>query len=174
MKLPNERPSGRRTIIHTDGACIPNPGPGGWGAMIRVLDGDHEISLTEISGGERDTTNNRMELRAGIEAVRTLTLEEGSPVLIYSDSKYVINGITEWLASWKARGWRTAAKEPVKNVDLWRELDGLTAFHDISWRWVKGLAGDPHNERVDQLANAAAVRASQHHHQRWHNETAEA
>ena len=132
--------------IHTDGACKGNPGPGGWGALL--VSGGHE---KELFGGARDTTNNRMELTAVIEALGAL--KKPCEVVLYTDSSYVQKGITEWIHAWKARGWKTADKKPVKNDDLWRALDAAAARHRISWRWVKGHAGDPGNERADALAN---------------------
>jgi ribonuclease HI len=134
--------------IYTDGGCRGNPGPGGWAATLRH--GTHE---KEISGAVPDTTNNRMELMAVIEALRTL--KRPVAVRLYTDSQYVRLGITEWLKSWKARGWRTAARQPVKNQDLWEQLDALVSNHQIEWHWVPGHAGVPGNERVDALANAA-------------------
>jgi ribonuclease HI len=135
-------------IIYTDGACKGNPGPGGWGVLMRS--GAVEKTL---HGGERETTNNRMELTAVIEALKAL--KRPCQVTLYLDSEYVRKGVTEWLAGWKAKGWKTAAKQPVKNVDLWQVLDDLVqgAGHRIEWRWVKGHAGDPGNERADALAN---------------------
>lgn len=134
--------------IYTDGACKGNPGVGGWGALL--LSAGFE---KELYGGELSTTNNRMELTAVIEALAAL--RRPCNVELYLDSEYVRKGITEWIAGWKARGWRTAAKQDVKNVDLWRQLDQLvsTAGHQIDWRWVKGHSGDPGNERADMLAN---------------------
>lgn len=132
--------------IFTDGACKGNPGPGGWGALLRY--GDHE---RELFGGERDTTNNRMELRAAIEGLKALS--EPCRVTLTTDSTYVKNGINAWLAGWKAKGWKTAAKKPVKNVDLWQALDEQNARHEVTWAWVKGHSGHPENERADQLAN---------------------
>ena len=134
--------------IYTDGACKGNPGPGGWGVLL--LSGDSE---KELFGGELATTNNRMELTAVIEALTAL--KRPCRVTLYLDSEYVRKGITEWIHGWKARGWRTAAKQPVKNVDLWQKLDAVVAGNDhkIDWRWVKGHAGDPGNERADALAN---------------------
>ncbi len=132
--------------IHTDGACSGNPGPGGWGAVLRAGE-----LVKEIKGGEADTTNNRMELTAAIEALAAL--KRPSRVVLYTDSTYVRQGITEWIHGWKRNNWRTSAKKPVKNEDLWRRLDALSAEHDIDWRWVKGHAGDPGNERADALAN---------------------
>jgi ribonuclease HI len=132
--------------IFTDGACVPNPGPGGWGAVLRY--GSHE---RELHGGEPErTTNNRMELTAPIRALDALTRR--SVVHLHTDSTYVRNGITQWLPRWQARGWRTAAGEPVKNDDLWRELDAAVRRHDVTWFWVKGHAGHPENERADRLA----------------------
>jgi ribonuclease HI len=134
--------------IYTDGACKGNPGPGGWGVLLKS-----GATEKELFGGERETTNNRMEMTAVIEALKAL--KRPCQVTLHLDSKYVLQGITEWLPGWKAKGWKTAAKQPVKNVDLWQELDALahTAGHQIEWRWVKGHAGDPGNERADALAN---------------------
>ena len=135
-------------IIYTDGACKGNPGPGGWGALLRC-----GTAEKELFGGEAETTNNRMELTAVIEALAAL--KRPCRVTLYLDSEYVRKGITEWLPGWKARGWRTAARQPVKNADLWQRLDALVqgSGHQIEWRWVKGHAGDPGNERADALAN---------------------
>ncbi|MBQ0931298.1 ribonuclease HI [Ideonella sp. 4Y16] len=138
--------------IYTDGACKGNPGPGGWGAWLRA--GSHE---KELFGGERQTTNNRMELTAVIEALSTL--KRPCAVAIYTDSEYVKNGITTWIHNWKRRGWRTADGKPVKNEELWRRLDELVAGHRVSWHWVKGHAGDPGNERADALANRGVEQA---------------
>ncbi|MES2958608.1 MAG: ribonuclease HI [Pseudomonadota bacterium] len=132
--------------IYTDGACKGNPGPGGWGAWLSV--GDHE---RELWGGEALTTNNRMELTAVIEALAALKRQ--SAVVIHTDSQYVRQGITAWIHNWKQRGWKTADKKPVKNVDLWQRLDALAGAHQVQWRWVKGHSGDPGNERADALAN---------------------
>lgn len=134
--------------IYTDGACKGNPGPGGWGVLL--VSGQTE---RELFGGELGTTNNRMELVAAIEALAAL--KRPCHVTLYVDSEYVRKGITEWIHGWKARGWRTAAKQPVKNVELWQRLDTLVASggHKIDWRWVKGHSGDPGNERADALAN---------------------
>ena len=134
--------------IYTDGACRGNPGPGGWAALL-TMDGRER----EISGAESLTTNNRMELTAVIRALEALTRPVAAR--LYTDSEYVRRGITEWLPTWKARGWRTADRKPVKNQDLWQQLDGLNARHRIEWRWVPGHAGVPGNERVDRLANQA-------------------
>ena len=132
--------------IYADGACKGNPGPGGWGAILQS--GGRE---KELFGGEPHTTNNRMELTAVIRALEAL--KRASQVEVYTDSQYVQKGISEWIADWKRRGWRTADKKPVKNEDLWRELERLTAEHRISWHWVRGHAGHPENERADALAN---------------------
>jgi ribonuclease HI len=134
--------------IYTDGACRGNPGPGGWGALLTA--GEH---MKELSGAEALTTNNRMELTAVIRALEAL--KRPSQLRIFTDSEYVRRGITEWVRSWKARGWKTADRKPVKNQDLWERLDSLTAGHQIEWRWVRGHSGIPGNERVDQLANEA-------------------
>ena len=130
----------------TDGACSGNPGPGGWGAVLQF--GDHE---RELRGGAADTTNNRMELTAAIEALRAL--RESCRVSLTTDSTYVKDGITQWLANWKRNDWKTAAKKPVKNQDLWQALDHESARHAIDWCWVKGHSGHPENERADRLAN---------------------
>ena len=132
--------------IFTDGACRGNPGPGGWGVLLRY--GDRE---RELYGGEHDTTNNRMELRAAIEGLRAL--KEPCRVELTTDSVYVRNGITEWLPNWKKKGWKTAGRKPVKNADLWRELDDQNQRHDVDWHWVKGHSGHRENEIADQLAN---------------------
>lgn len=134
--------------IYTDGACRGNPGPGGWGAILRS--GEHE---RELKGSEAVTTNNRMELMAAIQALAAL--KRGCDVVLYTDSQYVRKGILEWMAQWKLRDWRTADKKPVKNVDLWQALEREIARHKIEWHWVKGHAGVPGNERADQLANEA-------------------
>jgi ribonuclease HI len=132
--------------IYTDGACKGNPGPGGWGAWL--VAGQHE---KEMFGGESNTTNNRMELKAVIEALCTLKVP--CEVVVHTDSQYVQKGISEWIHGWKKRGWKTAAREPVKNVDLWQALDEAQSRHKIEWRWVKGHAGHVGNERADALAN---------------------
>ena len=134
--------------MYTDGACKGNPGPGGWGVLLRS--GPHE---KELWGGERETTNNRMELMAVIEGLRAL--KRPCQVTLFLDSEYVRKGITEWIHGWKAKGWRTAGRQPVKNADLWQTLDALVhgGVHRIEWHWVKGHAGDPGNERADALAN---------------------
>jgi ribonuclease HI len=138
--------------IYTDGACKGNPGPGGWGAWLRA--GAHE---KELWGGAATTTNNRMELTAVIEALTAL--KQPSQVTLHTDSQYVRHGITTWIHNWKARGWTTADRKPVKNIDLWQRLDALRLQHQVDWRWVKGHAGDPGNERADALANRGAVEA---------------
>lgn len=132
----------------TDGACSGNPGPGGWGAILRY--GDHE---KELSGAEADTTNNRMELMAAIAVLEAM--KRPVTITVWTDSQYLRNGITQWLAGWKARGWKTASKSPVRNVDLWVRLDEARQRHDVTWQWVKGHAGHPENERADALARKA-------------------
>lgn len=143
-----------RIDIYTDGACKGNPGPGGWGALLKSSG-----ALKELFGGERSTTNNRMEMTAVIEALSAL--KRPCQVVLHVDSQYVLKGMTEWLPGWKARGWKTASKEPVKNVDLWQRLDALvnTGGHQIEWRWVRGHNGDPGNERADELANQGVAMA---------------
>jgi len=137
--------------LYTDGACRGNPGPGGWAALL-VAGGQRK----EVSGAEASTTNNRMELMAAIEGLKAL--KRRCAVDLYTDSKYVLQGATEWLPNWKARGWRTAAREPVKNQDLWERLDAMIAAQDVSWHWVKGHSGHDGNEFVDTLANLAIDR----------------
>jgi ribonuclease HI len=139
--------AGERVVIHTDGACSGNPGPGGWGAVLT-----YKGREKELSGGEAMTTNNRMELMAAISALESLKRSCG--IDLYTDSQYLRLGVTQWLPNWKARGWRTADKKPVKNEDLWRRLDEAQARHQIVWHWVKGHAGHAENERVDALARA--------------------
>jgi ribonuclease HI len=136
----------KSVILYTDGACRGNPGPGGWGVWFQY--GKHE---KELFGGEPESTNNRMELTAAIRGLASLS----SPceVELYTDSKYVLQGITEWMPDWKKRNWKTAAKKPVKNVDLWKQLDTEASRHKIDWHWVKGHNGDPGNEKADELAN---------------------
>jgi ribonuclease HI len=141
-------------VMYTDGACKGNPGPGGWGVWLRS--GDHE---KELFGGELNTTNNRMELKAVIEGLSAL--KKPCTVALYLDSQYVRKGITEWIKGWKAKGWKTASKQPVKNAELWKELDALVedSGHTIEWRWVKGHSGDVGNERADMLANKGVDQA---------------
>ncbi|HET7126178.1 MAG TPA: ribonuclease HI [Lysobacter sp.] len=139
----------KQVVIHTDGACLGNPGPGGWAALLRY--GAHE---REIAGAEADTTNNRMELMAAISALESLT--EACAIDLHTDSQYVRQGITEWMPNWIRRNWKTAGGDPVKNRDLWERLHAATTRHRIAWHWVKGHSGDPDNERVDALARAAA------------------
>jgi ribonuclease HI len=140
-------------VIYADGACKGNPGPGGWGAWLKS--GEHE---RELFGGAALTTNNQMELTAVIEALAAL--KKRSAVTLYTDSQYVKNGITSWIHGWKARGWLTADKKPVKNMPLWQQLDVLNASHKVQWRWVKGHSGDPGNERADRLANQGVASVS--------------
>ncbi|WP_391480521.1 ribonuclease HI [Nereida sp. NH-UV-3] len=137
---------------YTDGACSGNPGPGGWGAILIAKDGDTVLKERELKGGEAQTTNNRMELLAAIHSLETL--ERPAVVTVVTDSAYVKGGITEWIHGWKRRGWKTAAKKPVKNVELWQRLDEAAARHSVTWEWVKGHAGHPENERADELARA--------------------
>ncbi len=139
-------------FAYTDGACSGNPGPGGWGALLIARDGDSVLKTRELQGGEADTTNNRMELLAAINALEAL--ERPSNLTIVTDSAYVKGGITEWIFGWKRRGWKTSTKKPVKNEDLWRRLDEAQARHQVTWEWVKGHAGHPENERADELARA--------------------
>ena len=145
---PGRTAAGKDVVeVYTDGACSGNPGPGGWGAMLT-----YRGKTRELSGGEATpTTNNRMELMAAIRALEALT--RPSAVRLHTDSIYLRNGVTSWLAGWKRNGWRTASKQPVKNEDLWRRLDAAAAAHDVQWLWVRGHAGDPGNERADALAN---------------------
>lgn len=146
-------PAPQLVEIATDGACKGNPGPGGWGALIRF--GTHE---KELSGGEKLTTNNRMELTAAIEALRVLT--RPCKIKLSTDSKYVMDGLTRWIHGWRKNGWRTADKKPVKNAELWQALFAETERHEIEWIWVKGHAGNVDNERVDRLASDAALTAA--------------
>ncbi len=141
-------------IIHTDGACSGNPGPGGWGAIL-----DYNGTRRELHGGARDTTNNRMELKAAIEALNAL--KRPCTVEMHVDSNYVKDGITKWIHGWKKNGWKTADKKPVKNVELWQALDDAIARHTISWHWVKGHDGHPQNERADELARMGVAEARQ-------------
>jgi ribonuclease HI len=138
----------KRVVIHTDGACRGNPGPGGWGANL-----EYNGTQKSLKGAEPGTTNNRMELTAAIMALEAL--REPCRVRLYTDSKYLRHGITEWLADWKRRGWRTAGKKPVKNIDLWQRLEAAAAPHQIEWHWVRGHSGHEGNEAVDRLANEA-------------------
>ena len=133
-------------VIYTDGACSGNPGPGGWGALLQ-----YNGKAKELCGGEAETTNNRMELTAAIEAINSL--KRSTIAELHTDSTYVKDGITKWMANWKRNGWKTAAKKPVKNKDLWLALDNAISKHQIRWHWVKGHAGDPGNEKADELAN---------------------
>lgn len=141
----------KKIELFTDGACKGNPGPGGWGALLRM--GQHE---KELSGGEPDTTNNRMEMTAAIKGLSALV--EPCEVDLYTDSKYLIDGITKWVHGWKKRGWVNASKKPVRNSELWHELIDLTARHTVNWHWVKGHSGHPENDRVDRLASDEADR----------------
>ena len=131
----------------TDGACSGNPGPGGWGVLLRM--GKHE---KELCGGEADTTNQQMELQAAIEALKALT--KPCRITIHSDSKYVVQGMSEWIHNWKAKGWKTAGKKPVSNLERWQQLDAIAVKHQVTWQWIKGHAGHPENERADELARS--------------------
>ena len=135
-------------VVYTDGACSGNPGPGGWGSVMM-----YRGHRKEISGGEKETTNNRMEMMAVIATLESMS--RPCNIVLYTDSTYVMKGMTEWLAQWKSRGWKTAAKKPVKNVDLWQRMDEAIAKHDVQWKWVKGHSGVPENERADELAREA-------------------
>jgi ribonuclease HI len=139
-------------VAYTDGACSGNPGPGGWGVLMLAREGSVVVKERTLSGGEADTTNNRMELMAAISALEALNKD--SAITIVTDSAYVKNGITDWMAGWKRKGWRTAGGPPVKNVDLWQRLDAAQARHQVTWRWIKGHAGHAENERADELARA--------------------
>ncbi len=143
--------SSNHVELYTDGACSGNPGPGGWGALLR-----YKSTEKELSGAEMDTTNNRMELMAAIEGLKAI--KRSCHVTLYTDSKYVLQGVTEWMDGWKLRGWKTADKKPVKNQDLWMALDEQVNRHSIAWEWVKGHAGHIENERVDELARMAIKR----------------
>lgn len=136
----------------TDGACSGNPGPGGWGVLMRALDGDTVVKERELSGGEPATTNNRMELMAAISALEALS--RPTTITITTDSAYVKNGVTGWIHGWKRNGWKTADRKPVKNADLWQRLDEARNRHQVTWAWIKGHAGHPENERADELARA--------------------
>jgi ribonuclease HI len=146
----------KQVVIHTDGGCEGNPGPGGWAAVLR-----YGAQTREISGGEIATTNNRMELTAAIRALQTL--RESCAVEMFTDSQYLRKGITEWIAAWKARGWKTKDKSPVKNVDLWQQLDVAAAKHRIAWKWLKGHAGHQDNERCDELAGVEMLKLRKTH-----------
>lgn len=136
----------KKVVAYTDGACRGNPGPGGWGVLLSY--GEHK---KELCGGEQDTTNNRMELLGAIQALKHL--KSSCEVELFTDSTYVRQGITQWIHNWKKNGWKTAAKKPVKNADLWQDLEKAAAQHEVVWRWVKGHSGDPGNEAADRLAN---------------------
>ena len=137
-------------FAYTDGACSGNPGPGGWGALLVAKEGAREVKRRELNGGAAETTNNRMELTAAIEALNALG--RATAITLVTDSTYVKDGLTKWIHGWKRNGWKTAAKKPVKNEDLWRALDEAVKRHDVTWEWVKGHAGHPENERADELA----------------------
>jgi ribonuclease HI len=139
-------------IAYTDGACSGNPGPGGWGTLLQAKDGNTVVKERELKGGAENTTNNKMELMAAIMALETL--ERASTITVVTDSTYVKNGVTGWIFGWKKNGWKTSAKKPVKNADLWQRLDAAQARHQVTWEWVKGHAGHPENERADELARA--------------------
>lgn len=141
----------QKVTIYTDGACSGNPGPGGWGAVLI-----HKLKEKELSGSEKETTNNRMELTAAIKALSELKTR--CDIDLYTDSNYVLKGITEWISDWKRRGWKTADKKPVKNADLWQILEEVAIKHNIKWHWVKGHNGDPLNERADELATSAIIK----------------
>jgi len=136
----------------TDGACSGNPGPGGWGVLMRATEGDEVIRELDLSGGEAETTNNRMELMAAIAALESLS--RPAALTITTDSAYVKDGVTSWIHGWKRNGWKTANRKPVKNIDLWQRLDAAQARHQVTWHWIKGHAGHPENERADELARA--------------------
>jgi len=144
--VSSDKNQNNRVIIFTDGACSGNPGPGGWGAIL--IYGKHR---KELYGGERETTNNRMELTAAIEALKALT-KESCQIDLYTDSNYVKQGITEWISKWQSNGWKNAQKKPVKNADLWQSLEAAQSKHHVNWQWVKGHTGHPENERADELA----------------------
>lgn len=139
-------------FAYTDGACSGNPGPGGWGVLLRAINGETIVKERELNGGEAETTNNKMELMAAIMALETLS--SASQITVITDSAYVKNGVTGWIHGWKRNGWRTSSKKPVKNVELWQRLDEAQARHDVTWEWVKGHAGHPENEKADELARA--------------------
>ena len=139
-------------FAYTDGACSGNPGPGGWGVLLQAKDGETVVKEREMQGGEARTTNNQMELMAAISALESLS--RPSKITVVTDSQYVKNGVTGWIFGWKKNGWKTAAKKPVKNVELWQRLDAAQAEHHVTWAWVKGHAGHPENEKADELARA--------------------
>lgn len=139
-------------FAYTDGACSGNPGPGGWGVLLIARNGDRILKERELCGGEPDTTNNRMELLAAINALEAL--ERPSAITLVTDSAYVKNGVESWIYGWKRNGWKTSNKKPVKNVDLWQRLDEARSRHNVTWEWIKGHAGHPENERADELARA--------------------
>ncbi|WP_323782790.1 ribonuclease HI [Leisingera sp.] len=139
-------------FAYTDGACSGNPGPGGWGVLLRAMDGDTIVKEKELQGGEAETTNNRMELLAAINALESLA--RPSTITVVTDSAYVKNGVTGWIFGWKKNGWKTSSKKPVKNVELWQRLDEAQRRHKVTWEWVKGHAGHPENEHADELARA--------------------
>ena len=141
-----------KLYAYTDGACSGNPGPGGWGVLLLAKDGDTVLKSRELSSGEPETTNNRMELFAAINALNAL--DKPSSITVVTDSSYVKDGITKWIFGWKSRGWKTAAKKPVKNEDLWKDLDAATQRHSVTWEWIKGHAGHAENEKADELARA--------------------
>ncbi|MGF1447726.1 MAG: ribonuclease HI [Pikeienuella sp.] len=144
---------------YTDGACSGNPGPGGWGVVLEAREGETVLKSRELSGAEPETTNNRMELMAAIAALEAL--ERPADIALVTDSSYLRDGITKWIHAWKRNGWKTAAKTPVKNEDLWKRLEAAAARHRVAWEWVKGHAGHPQNERADTLARAAITRLAQ-------------
>ena len=143
-------------FAYTDGACSGNPGPGGWGAVLQAVEGGRVVRERELSGGERLTTNNRMELMAAIMGLEAL--KRPCNVRLWTDSIYVKDGVTKWIHGWKKNGWRTADKKPVKNMELWQRLDAARAPHQVEWRWVKGHSGHPENERADQLAREEIIK----------------
>jgi ribonuclease HI len=152
--MPEPEPRGPvvRLFAYTDGACSGNPGPGGWGAVLEARDGAELVKARDLSGGEANTTNNRMELMAAIAALEAL--DRTAEITIVTDSTYLKDGITGWIHGWKRNGWKTAARKPVKNADLWQRLDLAQARHQVTWEWIKGHAGHEQNERADQLARA--------------------
>ena len=141
-----------RLVAFTDGACSGNPGPGGWGVLMRAMDGQRIVKERELMGGEPATTNNRMELMAAISALEALT--RPAEITVTTDSAYVKNGVTVWIHGWKRNGWKTADRKPVKNAELWQRLEAAAARHKVTWAWIKGHAGHPENERADELARA--------------------